>query len=74
MANEIKDTDRVKAPKDLAKALNRDEKSVRSALRKMTAEQPGSGGRWDVSSKTVGEWREIFAKRSARNVVKAELI
>jgi len=63
----------VKTPKDLAKVLNMDEKSVRNILRKITTEQPGSGGRWNLTSRTTEEWIAIFAEKRARKTVVAEL-
>jgi hypothetical protein len=63
----------VKTPKDLAKILNLDEKSVRGTLRKITTEQPGSGGRWDLSGMPTEFWLAEFAKKKARKTVVAEI-
>jgi|SRR5580765_2450959 len=63
----------VKTPKDLAAVLNLDEKSVRSTLRKITTEQPGSGGRWDLSGMPTEFWLAEFAKKKARKTVVAEI-
>jgi len=63
----------VRTPKDLAKVLNMDEKSVRNILRKITVEQPGSGGRWNLEARTTEEWIADFAAKKARKTVVAEL-
>jgi hypothetical protein len=63
----------VETPKDLARLLGMDEKSVRNILRKITTEQPGSGGRWNLTGHTNDEWRQIFAAKRARKTVVADL-
>lgn len=63
----------VQSPKDLARLLNMDEKQVRATLRKITTEQPGSGGRWNLTAKSNDEWRAIFAEKRARKTVVADL-
>lgn len=63
----------VKTPKDLARVLNMDEKSVRNVLRKITVEQPGSGGRWNLTTKSTEDWVAIFAEKRTRKTVGAEL-
>jgi hypothetical protein len=63
----------VKTPKDLAAVLNMDEKTVRGILRKITVEQPGSGGRWNLTNLTTEEWIAKFAEKRTRKTVNAEI-
>jgi len=72
MENEKK-LPQVKTPKDLAAVLFMDEKTVRGILRKITTEQPGSGGRWNLTNLTTEEWIAKFAEKKARKTVVAEL-
>lgn len=58
-------------PKELALELNVDQKSLRSVMRRLASETPGSGGRWEIDSDFAEILRGHFAnQRGNRKVVK----
>jgi hypothetical protein len=50
-------------PKDLAKEIGVEAKSLRSAMRRLADDQPGSGGRWDIDD----DFADVLRAHCERN-------
>ena len=57
-------------PKDLAKEIGIDQKSLRRIMRSMATETPGQGGRWEIDAEFAQALRERVSRSHNRKVVK----
>ena len=67
----VAETQKSVTPKELAAEIGCDQKSLRSVMRRLASETPGSGGRWEIDSDFAEILRAHFAnQRGNRKVVK----
>ena len=57
-------------PKELAKELNVDQKTLRRIMRSMATETPGQGGRWEIDAEFADALRNRVSRSHNRKVVK----
>ena len=57
-------------PKDLAKEIGIDQKSLRRIMRSMATETPGQGGRWEIDAEFAEALRNRVSRSHNRKVVK----
>ena len=57
-------------PKDLAKEIGIDQKSLRRIMRSMATETPGQGGRWEIDAEFADALRQRVSRSHNRKVVK----
>ena len=57
-------------PKELAKELNVDQKTLRRIMRSMATETPGQGGRWEIDAESADALRNRVSRSHNRKVVK----
>lgn len=57
-------------PKDLAKEIGIDQKSLRRIMRSMATETPGQGGRWEIDAEFADALRNRVSRSHNRKVVK----
>jgi len=61
-----------KTPRALAQELNISDKALRSIMRKLATETPGSGGRWEIDADFEALLTEYVQRSTNRKVVVAK--